>query len=164
MLFHKVCLIGSFGVGKTSLVRRFVSSIYDDRYLTTVGVKIDKKVMQVGGKDLTLVLWDLAGEDDYASLSMNHLRGMSGYLLVADGCRRNTLDVAKRLQDEVAARHPDLPFLLLVNKSDLRPDWEIADSDLDAVRQSGWTVMETSARSGDCVEQAFAHLAAGLLG
>ncbi len=62
MLKKKICMLGYFGVGKTSLVSRFVRSMFADRYQTTVGVKIDKKVLSVDGRDVTLMLWDLAGE------------------------------------------------------------------------------------------------------
>ena len=83
MLQKKVCMLGSFAVGKTSLVRRFVESIYSDVYQTTVGVKIDKKNVQVNEKEVSLVLWDIYGEDDYQKMRWTYLRGASGYLLVA---------------------------------------------------------------------------------
>jgi len=92
MLTKKVCMLGSFSVGKTSLVRRFVETIFLDKYHTTVGVKVDKKVVQVDGQELSLVLWDIYGEDEYQKLRLSYLRGAAGYLLVADGTRRATLD------------------------------------------------------------------------
>src|SRR5205823_8775603 len=86
----KVCMLGSYAVGKTSLVRRFVEGIFDERYLTTVGVKIDRKRMTIRGRELNLVLWDLAGDDELAPAKPSHLRGSSGYIVVADGCPRST--------------------------------------------------------------------------
>ena len=71
MLHKKICMLGSFSVGKTSLILRFVQSIFSDRYLTTVGVKIDKKVISVDGQDVTLMLWDLYGEDEYQKIRMS---------------------------------------------------------------------------------------------
>ena len=68
MLQKKICMLGSFAVGKTSLVQRFVKSIYSEVYQTTVGVKVDKKDVQVNGTDLTLMLWDIYGEDDYQKM------------------------------------------------------------------------------------------------
>lgn len=163
MLHFKVCLIGSFGVGKTSLVKRFVSSIYDDRYLTTVGVRVDRREMRAGGEDVTLVLWDLAGEDNFTGLSMKHLRGMAGYILVLDGTRHDSYVSALRLRGEVAAAHPEACFVLLANKSDLRQDWEIPPSELEGLAQQGWSVHSTSAKTGDGVEAAFEHLAGELV-
>jgi GTPase SAR1 family protein len=78
MIQKKVCMLGSFSVGKTSLVRRFVESMFSDAYLTTVGVKIDKKPLQVEGNDLTLMLWDIYGEDDFQKMRMSYLRGARG--------------------------------------------------------------------------------------
>ena len=66
MLQKKICMLGGFSVGKTSLVRRFVKSIFSETYLTTVGVKIDKKSVALPDKTVDLILWDLAGEDDSA--------------------------------------------------------------------------------------------------
>ena len=63
MIQKKVCMVGLFGTGKTSLVQQFVHSLFSERYLSTVGVKIDRKPMEVDGVALTLVLWDLAGRD-----------------------------------------------------------------------------------------------------
>ena len=100
-LQKKICMIGAFSVGKTSLVKRYVQSVFSDTYLTTVGVKIDKKTVDVAGRTVNLILWDLAGEDDIASLRMSYLRGAAGYVLVADGTRPSTLDVALSLRERV---------------------------------------------------------------
>ncbi len=163
MVFHKICLIGSFGVGKTSLVRRFVSGIYDDRYLTTVGVRIDRKEMRVGEVDVTLVVWDLAGEDEMTRLSMTHLRGMSGYFLVTDGMRRDSFQTALRLRKEVEAAHPGAPFVLLINKRDLKSTWVVEGRELELLASEGWRILETSAKTGEGVEEAFQMLASGLI-
>src|SRR6187200_563405 len=91
MIHKKVCMLGGFAVGKTSLVSRYVSSIFSDTYLSTVGVKIDKKQLAVDGRDVTLMLWDLYGQDDFQTVQASQLRGMSGFLLVVDGTRYGTL-------------------------------------------------------------------------
>ena len=88
MLQKKICMLGSFAVGKTSLIRRYVESIYSDAYHTTVGVKIDKKTLTVNEQEVNLVLWDLYGEDEFQKMKWSYVRGSSGYLLVADGTRR----------------------------------------------------------------------------
>ena len=97
-LKKKICLLGSFGVGKTSLVARFVHSLFSDKYHTTVGVKIDKKTVDLGDRAVNLILWDVAGEDDISTLRMSYLRGSAGYVLVADGTRPSTLEVALSLR------------------------------------------------------------------
>jgi small GTP-binding protein len=151
----KICMLGSYAVGKTSLVARFVKSIFSDKYLTTVGVKIDKKIVSLDGEDVMLVLWDLAGEDEFIQVRMSYLRGSSGYLLIADGCRRSTLDKAMELQQRAEDEMGSAPFILLVNKADLKSEWEINEADLDALSQKGWLVLETSAKTGANVEEAF---------
>ena len=161
MLKKKICMVGEFGVGKTSLVRRFVDSLFDERYLTTIGVKIDRKDITVGSTSVTLMLWDLAGEDDLAQLKVSHLRGASGYILVADGCRAASLAKAVELQKRIADQLGPLPFVLVVNKADLKDRWEVQGK---AITESGWPTFETSAKAGTGVEEMFLALAGKLIG
>lgn len=164
MLQKKICMLGTNAVGKTSLVRRFVESIYSDAYHTTVGVKVDKKVVHVAGQDVTLILWDLYGEDEFQKVRMTFLRGAAGYLLVADGTRRVTLDKALALDEKVKASIGTVPAILLLNKTDLVDQWEIeADSERNLVDR-GWMVLRTSAKTGEGVEAAFYGLAQAMLG
>lgn len=164
MLQKKICMLGTNAVGKTSLVRRFVESIYSDAYHTTVGVKVDKKVVHVAGEDVTLILWDLYGEDEFQKVRMTFLRGAAGYLLVADGTRRVTLDKALALDEKVKASIGTVPAILLLNKTDLVDQWEIeADSERNLVDR-GWMVLRTSAKTGEGVEAAFHGLAQAMLG
>ena len=81
MIAHKVCMLGSFAVGKTSLVRRFVETLFSDTYQTTVGVKVDKKIVDVSGQPVTLVLWDIQGVEEAEPLRRSYLRGAHGYLV-----------------------------------------------------------------------------------
>jgi small GTP-binding protein len=163
MLKKKICLLGSYGVGKTSLVARFVHSMFADKYHTTVGVKIDKKVVQVDGEDLTLMLWDMAGEEDGAPVKLNQVKDASGYLLVIDGTRAKTVDVARDIQRRVENELGLRPFLALVNKADLRESWEIPATVWTELAGAGWTVLETSAKSGEHVEEAFHTLSSRIL-
>jgi len=158
-LQKKICMIGGFSVGKTSLVKRFVESIFSEAYLTTVGVKIDKKTVDLGGSSVNLILWDVAGEDEISSFRMSYLRGSAGYVLVADGTRPSTLDVALSLRERIEKENGPLPFVLLLNKSDLQDQWAIGPDDVEKLRQSGLSVRASSARSGDGVEDAFRELA-----
>jgi small GTP-binding protein len=163
MIQKKVCMLGSFSVGKTSLVRRFVDSIFDDKYHTTIGVKVDKKIVKTNGEDVTLVLWDIHGEDVYQKMRMSYLRGMSGYLLVADGTRRQTLEDALSLNERVVQEFGKIPSFLLLNKCDLRDQWEIEPSQESKLIGAGWNVFQTSAKTGDAVEKVFLQLAQAAL-
>ena len=85
MIQKKICMLGSFGVGKTSLVARFVSGIFSTKYISTVGVKIDKRELKVDGRDVLLMVWDLAGEDSRSQVKTAYLQGAAGYFLIVDG-------------------------------------------------------------------------------
>lgn len=159
MIQKKVCMLGAFAVGKTSLVARFVSSIYSDTYQTTVGVKVDSKELAVGGVPVNLVLWDMQGEDELQKVKLVYLRGSAGYLLVADGTRAATLDMAEGLQRKVSATIGPVPFVLVLNKADLEEDWELDAARIEALRQKGWLVRQSSARTGSGVQEAFVQLA-----
>jgi small GTP-binding protein len=163
MLQKKICMLGAFATGKTSLVVQFVHSIFTDKYYTTIGVKIDKKELTIGTQDVNLVLWDLAGEDEFLQVHMSYLRGSSGYLLVADGTRPATLDTARSLQKRVEAAIGYVPFVLMLNKSDLTAGWEVGEETLADLREKGWDIIITSARSGLGVEEAFVTLVKKIL-
>lgn len=164
MIQKKICMLGGFAVGKTSLVSRFVHSIFSDRYLTTVGVKIEKKPLEAAGQQVELIIWDLYGEDDFQKIRMSYLRGTAGYLLVVDGTRRATLDTALAIQQTAEHTVGPVPFLLVVNKADLSSQWEISEQDLSQLAKRGWRIVLTSAKTGAEVEQAFSTLAHAMLG
>jgi small GTP-binding protein len=163
MIQKKICMLGSFAVGKTSLVRRFVESIYSEVYHTTIGVKIDKKLIRHNDTEVTLVLWDLYGEDEFQKMRWSYLRGAAGYLLVADGTRRNTFEKALALEQRVREEVGEIPFILVVNKSDLLRDWELDPAMEAQLTARNWTVLRSSAKTGENVEEAFSQLAAKML-
>ena len=158
MIQKKVCMLGADGVGKTSLVRRYVESVFSERYHSTLGVKVDKKLVTAGGREVSLILWDLAGMDELSSVPSSYLRGSSGYLIVVDGTRPATFENAERLQSGVASVLGDVPFLVLLNKSDLSAQWRLGDGDRQCADR-GWASQHTSAKLGDGVELAFSRLA-----
>ena len=157
-------MLGAFAVGKTSLVRRYVESIYSDAYHTTVGVKISKKAVRVNNREVNLVLWDLYGEDDFQKMNWKHLQGAFGYLLVADGTRPATLEKALALEQKARAEAGALPFVLVVNKCDLVNDWQF-DATLEAqLVARNWSILRSSAKTGEGVDEAFAKLTGKMLG
>ena len=159
MIQKKICMLGATGVGKTSLVSRFVLSVFSETYLTTIGVKVDKKLVSVDGIDLTMMLWDIYGQDEFQTVRTSYLRGAAGYLLVADGTRPRTLDTARELQKTSAGVIGQVPFILVLNKADLADDWHIDDRALWKMAEEGWPVVKTSAKTGAGVEEAFLKLA-----
>jgi small GTP-binding protein len=160
----KICTIGAYAVGKTSLLSRFVKSIFNEKYLTTIGVKIDKKIVTVEEQEVMLMLWDLAGEDEFSQMKTSYLRGASGYLLVADRTRPNTLETAFQLRTRIENEIGEIPFILVFNKSDLVDEIKIDKSQIEQLAQSGWQVIETSAKTGQGVEEAFLALTKRITG
>lgn len=159
MITKKICLLGDFSVGKTSLVAQFVHQTFSEKYLTTVGVKIDSKQVELeNGKTVKLVIWDIAGSDEFSVLEKNYLRGAAGIFLVADGTRPETIESALKLKQVVKDSEGDLPMVCAINKADLTSQWEVGKSDLDPLISSQIEVFKTSAKTGGQVEAAFHQL------
>ena len=160
----KICLIGDFGVGKTSLVTRFVKQTFSEKYLTTVGVKVDTKLVTVPRRGrIKFVIWDLAGTDTATSTFTSYLRGAAGYLLVADGTRAYTLESALELKASADALLGAVPFVGLLNKADLDDRWELDAQAIEALRAKPQIWLKTSAKTGTHVEESFIRLAEALI-
>lgn len=159
----KVCLLGDFAVGKTSLVRRFVHNLFDDRYLSTIGVKVSRKVFVLPrGSDiveLTLMLWDLAGSEEFDDVRTSYLRGASGAILVCDMTRQATLDNLRGYAASLRAANAEARLVVAANKHDLVDQHQVREqqvADLAATLGAPWYL--TSARTGTSIEDAFRHL------
>lgn len=157
MIQKKVCMVGVYGTGKTSLVQRFVHSMFSERYLSTVGVKIDRKPVQLDGADLTLVLWDLAGRDGHEDITVSYLRGSHAVLYVADGTRRETCDQLPELKALVRQAAGEIPEVLALNKSDLKERWALSAGDEQGLSKA-FDLVRTSAKTGDGVEETFLRI------
>ncbi len=167
MLQKKVCMLGSFAVGKTSLVRRYVDSIFSETYVTTIGVKIDKKIVTLDSTEMSLLLWDVYGEDSHQTVLPAYLRGMAGYLLVIDPTRPGTFKSAISLHELVNKTLGPKPFILVNNKCDLIDDWSTEPPELQEqmklLRHTAVAEMKTSAKTDTGVEEMFAAIATALL-
>jgi len=164
MIKKKICMLGSFAVGKTSLVQRFVRSIFSEKYLTTIGVKIDHKTIQYGEEIIHLILWDIHGEDEFQKVQTSYLTGASGCLLVIDGTRRYTMETALNLKAIVHQAVGEIPCLFLINKVDIRAEWEIEEQEIQRIIHEGGPILMTSAKTGEGVEEAFAQLTRMIIG
>ena len=163
MTQKKIALLGASGVGKTSLVRRFVASLFDEKYLTTIGVKVDKKTVRVGTEDVTLMIWDVAGAEEHFSVPSAYVKGAAGYLLVADGTRIETFDAAAGIVEQMDRDLGPLPFVFVANKKDLVDAWQADAARLDAMRSRSVAVLTSSAKTGEGVEEAFQQLASAIV-
>jgi|TARA_B100001971_G_C18189646_1_gene537832 hypothetical protein len=155
MIKKKIVMLGSFAVGKTSLIQRFVSSIFSEKYQTTIGVKIDQKIVKIGSTEVNLLIWDLHGEDDYQRIKPAYIVGASGCFIVIDGTRKATLDIGIELIETVKKNAPNSAILILINKSDLKNEWDINEDDIIGLSKIGYEVIETSTKTNEAVELAF---------
>ncbi len=163
VIHKKVCMLGGFAVGKTSLVKRFVSGIFSEKYHTTIGVKIDQKSQCVDGTEMVFVLWDVYGDDDFQKVRASYLHGSAGYVLVLDGTRKETVDVARHLHALAVQTMGSVPYVLVINKHDLLDSWEVVPELYEDLASSACLVLQSSAKTGEGVELAFAELAKHML-
>ncbi len=154
----KICMLGTFAVGKTSLVRRYVKGIFSEKYLTTMGAKVDKKTVKIDETTVDLLLWDLNGEDRFQELSMDYVQGSAGYLLVLDCTRRSSFEAGHHLQQKVQQEIGTVPFIVVFNKADLDNKWENQEREIRQMEELGWTIVYTSAKTGTGVEEVFETL------
>ncbi len=160
----KICLLGAFAVGKTSLVQKYVHSIFSDKYHTTVGVKIEKAQVDIEGDLVDLIIWDLHGEDEFQHVRLSHLKGSAGLIFVADGTRQATLATALNLKQIVETTMGPIPFMILLNKADLTDQWEIEDGGIGELKEQGIPVLLTSAKTGQAVQEVFEQITRKMLG
>ncbi|MDH3273673.1 MAG: GTP-binding protein [Gammaproteobacteria bacterium] len=157
----KICVVGDFAVGKTSVIERFVSNQFSEKYLTTVGVKIDTKEISLAerGISVKLIIWDVAGAEEFGAKEFAYLRGATGFIFVVDGTREQTLISAQNLRNQIREKYGVLPAVLLLNKCDLSGMWRIDNEKIEPLRADFDEVYRTSAKTGVDVEVALSMLA-----
>lgn len=165
LIQKKICLLGDFAIGKTSLVRRFIYNMFDDRYFNTIGVNISRKEVHLSNQaTLRLLIWDLSSNERFEKNRSDYLHGTSGALLVCDLSRPDTLKVLKSYYVEhLYKNNPQTCLVIVGNKLDLVPSDSDAIGmvkDLAGELKAPWLV--TSAKTGEHVEEAFLLLAKGL--
>jgi small GTP-binding protein len=153
----KLCLLGDGAVGKTSLVRRFVFDVFDDKYLMSFGTKVVKKQVKVGETELDMMIWDILGQRTQDALHAAYYRGATGALAVCDFTRPDTMKNLKSWLGNFRTVVGDMPVIILGNKSDLEKRYNL--SELEQYGKSvGCDVIETSAKTGLNVERAFIEM------
>ncbi len=160
---RKVCLLGDFAVGKTSMVRRFIYERFDDKYLSTIGVKVSRKTIVVSHQpqliNLSLILWDLAGSEEFDQLRSSYLRGASGAVLVCDLTRPETLPHLSIYMDDLRRISPSAQVILAANKADLAAEQRLTAAEIEAYAADRRIPFHlTSAKTGEGVENIFRQL------
>jgi small GTP-binding protein len=155
MFSYKIVLVGNFGVGKTSLIRRFVENSFSEDYLSTIGVSISKKIL----KNATIMIWDIEGDTEYKPIFKQYLLGAKGFILVADLLRESTI---QELQNHLALCNEvvrDAPVCIALNKSDCLHNFnEEQMKELFNLSTNIIAIEKTSAKEGTQVESLFLQL------
>lgn len=152
MIRKKILLLGDFAVGKTSLIRRYVDNAFDDKYLTTVGVKISRKRLETEGEQYELLIWDIEGATPFKEIPKNYYAGASGAIVVGDVSRNDTIENLQKHIDNFLSQNPDVPYLVAYNKTDL-----LSEAQRHAIVSSGDHIF-TSAKTGENVPLLFESL------
>lgn len=166
-LKKKICLLGSFGVGKTSLVERFVYNRFDEKYLSTLGVRVSQKrlpsIEHPQGKGFlqyTFLIWDIAGMDKFDAMVENYYRGAAGALAVMDLTRPETAANLELICRNFLSVAGSAKLIVLGNKVDLLRRDDTENPELTDLAQTFSTdYLLTSAKTGENVETAFLNLA-----
>ncbi len=165
----KMCMIGDFGVGKTSLIRRFVDRQFSDQYLSTVGVKISRKSVEIGEgekRDVQLLIWDLEGHTKFKAIAPSYLQGAGGALVVADVTRSETIERIPEHLKLFSSVNPKGLIIIALNKADLAEE-EKLEKLLEIARYPEYervvATYATSAKEGTSVDEIFHTLAAKML-
>jgi small GTP-binding protein len=158
----KLCLLGDGAVGKTSLVRRYVYDVFDDKYLISFGTKVSKKSLKVGDADIDLMIWDILGQKSHEALHAAYYRGAAGAFAVCDYTRPETVRNLKSWLGSFRSVVGEMPVMILSNKADLERKISLKEIE-EFGKEAGCTVLETSAKSGLNVELAFQEMGKKLL-
>lgn len=154
MIPKKIMLAGNFGVGKTSLFNRFIHNTFDEAYFTTIGVKVDSKVVETSKGSLKIMLWDIAGEVTQDKVPRTYWLGSKAVVYVFDLTRPITWDNIESDLNFIREVLPKAVVKLVANKKDLVKQERI----LDAEEQFEVDIV-TSAKTKENVEELFNGLA-----
>jgi small GTP-binding protein len=134
LISKKICFLGDYGVGKTSLIRRFVDRQFSDQYLSTLGVKISRKLVEISApnslesQQVQLLIWDLEGRTKFHAITPSYLQGATGAVIVADINRQDTIDRIREHAQLVTSANPKgIKIIVALNKADLKEDEKIDD-------------------------------------
>lgn len=153
----KFLIIGSAGSGKSCLLHHFIESKYKEDSSHTIGVEFGSRIVNVGGSVVKLQIWDTAGQDRFRSVTRSYYRGAAGALLVYDTTSRDSFNaLANWLNDARTLASPNIVILLVGNKKDMEECREVTMLEASNFAQENDLIfLETSAKTGDNVEEAF---------
>ncbi len=161
MISTKVILTGSFGVGKTSLFNQFLFNKFSERYLTTIGVNVKKKIIKVEEEELSILLWDIAGEISQDKVPNSYFLGASGIIYVFDVTRPLTYKNLTSDIDYLKSKIPGVKVKVVGNKKDLITPQQLLELEEELSQPAD---IYSSAKTGENVEALFEILGRAILG
>lgn len=159
----KICMVGDPSVGKTSLIRKFVYDMFDDKYLITLGAKVTKKIIEIPKEgqniEMKLMVWDISGQKTFGEIRSAYYRGSEGAFLVCDVTRKHTLTSLENWIISLYKVTEEIPIVIIANKVDLKENIEFGVEELKKVASSYKnSYFFTSAKTGEKVEESFQEL------
>jgi small GTP-binding protein len=173
VISKKICFIGDYGVGKTSLIRRFVDRQFSDHYLSTIGVKISRKVIEFSWSDrferqlLQLIIWDLEGQTKFHTITKTYLQGATGAIVVADLNRQDTIArIEEHIKTAMTVNPQGIKIIVVLNKCDMLASEEVEQLLKLSKTQNlseAIAIYRTSAKTGENVDEIFQKLAHSMM-
>ena len=165
----KICLLGMYSVGKTSIVRQFVYNKFEEKYLSTIGVHISKKKIildNTDGKDsIEFFIWDIANIDKYDSVVTSYLRGAHGAIIVTDITRPRTIENTNEFVDRFLGINPKAKIIFVGNKLDLVDEQNFdKESYISSVCSNKYELLFTSAKTCENINEVFTNLGEQIIG
>jgi len=160
----KVLLLGAPAVGKTSILHRFVKNLFSYDYITSIGINYLTKEIKLEPKNVAkLVIWDIAGQEKFRFLRKEFYSGANGALIIFDLTRVKTYEaIDEWLSEMFEILKKDIPIVIIGNKLDLIKEINrLIDDEVvkDYAEKKNSIFIETSAKTGENVENAFKKLA-----
>ena len=163
----KVCFIGDAGVGKTSLIKRYVLDVFDDRYIATIGTKVTKKVVEAKDPStgepirVMMLIWDIMGQKGFRELLREaYFFGAHGAVAVCDVTNRETLEELRYWKKALTDVAGDVPLVFVGNKADLENSAVVREDDVKSLSSKyDAPAFMGSAKTGQNVETVFKALA-----
>ena len=156
----KVLLLGNSDVGKSSLLLRYVDSVWSDTFVPTIGVDFKIKTIEIDGKKVKLQIWDTAGQERFRTVVSTYFRGAHGIFLIYDITNRDSFKNLENWLIEIEKNASENVLKILIgNKNDLEDERDIASDEGKAfANRNGMQFIETSAKMNTNVNEAFETL------
>ena len=163
----KIILIGNSGVGKSSILQRYIQKVFDENYSCTIGVDFFMKSLNIGEKSIKLQLWDTAGTEKFRSITTGYYRGANAAFVVFDLTSKKSFNALNEwIQNYYKYSNPDSEknVVLIGNKSDLIEEREITEEEINNfVKDNNIKYFETSAKDGKNVDECFYYISEKLM-